>query len=165
MTRFGFEKLGAHQNVNDFDCEAAALNRFLTMHALQSQRSNASQTYLCLTDDEVVGYFTLVVGQVEYIDSPERVRKGQARHPIPIMLLARLAVDAKWKGKGLGSSLLKEAAMRTLQVSDIAGVRAFVVHAKDDAAKNFYQHFGFVDGFSDSLQLYVLIKDLTALLK
>jgi predicted N-acetyltransferase YhbS len=76
------------------------------------------------------------------------------------MLLARLGVDVGWQGKGVGAGLLRDAILRTLQAADIAGIRAFVVHAKDDTAARFYRHFGFADSPSDPLHLYVLIKDL-----
>ena len=104
----------------------------MVRYAIQNQQAGASQTYLALAGEDVAGYYTLVVGQVEYDDAPERLRKGLARHPVPIMLLARLAISTACQGKGLGSGLLKEAMLRTLQAAEIAGIRAFAVHAKDD---------------------------------
>jgi len=80
-----------------------------------------------MADAEVAGYYTLVVGQVEYDGAPERLKKGLATHPVPIMLLARLAVASAWQGKGLGAGLLKDAMLRTLQAAEIAGIRAFAV--------------------------------------
>ena len=106
-----------------------------------------------------------MVGQVEHIAAPERLTKGLARHPVPIMLLARLAVAISWQGKGLGSGLLKDAMLRTLQAADIAGIRAFAVHAKDDEARSFYQHFDFVPSPSDPYHLFRLLKDIWAALK
>jgi predicted N-acetyltransferase YhbS len=94
--------------VEGFDCGREALNRFLIRHAWQNQQARASQTYVALADEQVAGYYTLVVGQVEYDDASERLKKDLARHPVPIMLLARLAVSAPWQGKGLGSGLLKD---------------------------------------------------------
>jgi predicted N-acetyltransferase YhbS len=118
-----------------------------------------------LADEEVASYYTLVVGQVEYGDAPERLTKGLARHPVPIMLLARLVVATSWQGKGLGSGLLKDAMLRTLQAADIAGIRAFAVHAKDDEAKSFYERFDFVASPSDPYHLFRLLKDIRAALK
>ena len=118
------------------------------------------QTYLALSGDEVVGYYSLVVGEVAYDDAPGRLGKGLARHPIPIMLLARLAVGATWQGRGIAAGMLKDAMRRTLQAADIAGIRAFAVHAKDESARAFCEHFGFVPSPTDPLHLYVLIKDL-----
>jgi predicted N-acetyltransferase YhbS len=91
---------------------------------------------------------------------PERLTRGLARHPVPIMLLARLAVSVEWQGRGLGAGLMKDAMRRTLQAADIAGIRAFGVHAKDDVARAFYEHFGFVASSSDPFHLFVLMKDL-----
>jgi len=85
--------------------EVFRVNRFLIRYAFQNQQAGASQTYLALSDDQVVGYYTLVVGQVAYDDAPERLKKGLARHPVPIMLLARLAVATSWQGQGLGAGL------------------------------------------------------------
>ena len=163
--RLHIEKLNAAHAVQDFDCGREALNRYLIRYALQNQQAGASQTYLALADTEVAGYYTLVVGQVEYDGAPERLKKGLARHPVPIMLLARLAVAATWQGKGLGSGLLKDAMLRTLQAADIAGIRAFAVHAKDDEAKSFSERFDFVASPSDPYHLFRLLKDIRAALR
>ncbi len=146
--------------MEDFDCGREALNRFLIRYALQNQQASASQTYVALAGAEVAGYYTLVVGQVEYDGAPERLKKGLARHPVPIMLLARLAIAIRWQGKGLGSGLLKDAMLRTLQAADIGGIRAFAVHAKDDEAKAFYERFDFVASPSDPYHLFRLLKDI-----
>ena len=91
---FRIEKLRRDHRVEGFDCGKEPLNRFLIRFALQSQLSNSSQTYLAFSQDEVVGFYTLAFGDVNYEDAPERLRKGVARHPIPLMILARLAVAA-----------------------------------------------------------------------
>lgn len=159
MTR-RIEKLQPHHAVDAFDCGQEALNRFLQKHALQNQRSGGSQTYVGLADETVIGYYALAVGSVERELVPERVKKGLAKHSIPIMLLARLAVDARWQKQGVGAALLKNATLRTLQAADIAGIRALVVHAKDDVAKNFYGHFDFLPSPTDPMHLFMLLKDL-----
>jgi len=79
---------------------------------------------------------------------------------VPLILLARLAVSHEWKGKSVGAGLLKDAMCRTMQVADIVGIRALAAHAKDDEARAFYEHFGFIPSPTDSLHLFVLIKDL-----
>jgi GNAT superfamily N-acetyltransferase len=163
VTQFRIEKLHRRHAVEPFDCGADALNRFLARFALQNQQANASQSYLALADEETIGFYTLVVGEVRYDDAPERLTKGLARHPAPIMLLARLAVATAWQGKGVAGGLLRDAILRTLQAADIAGIRAFAVHAKDEGAKSFYRHFGFEESSSDPLHLFVLIKDLRRL--
>ena len=158
------EKLRRDHQVEGGDCGKEPLNRFLIRFALQSQLSNSSQSYLALSQDEVVGYYTLVFGDVTYEDAPERLRKGIARHPIPLMILARLAVAGSWAGKGIGAGLLKDALARTLAAAEIAGLRAFAVHAKDDEARAFYQRFDFIASPSDPMHLFVLLKDVRALL-
>lgn len=157
------EKLRRDHRVDGFDCGKEPPNRFLIRFALQSQLVNSAQTYLALSGDEVVSYYTLTYGDVAYDDAPERLRKGVARHPVPLMILARLAVATAWAGKGIGSGLLKDALVRTLAAAEIAGLRAFAVHAKDDEARAFYEHFGFVSSPSDPMHLFVLLKDARAL--
>jgi GNAT superfamily N-acetyltransferase len=159
------EKLQRGFSAENFDCGKEALNRFLIRHALQSQQAGASQTYCALADEELVGYYTLVVGQVEYEGAPERLKRGLAHHPVPIMLLARLAIAIPWQGKGLGAGLLKDAMSRTLQAADIAGIRAFAVHAKDDEAKAFYERYDFLASPTDSYHLFRLLKDIRSFLK
>jgi predicted N-acetyltransferase YhbS len=159
------EKLARGHAIDAFDCGREALNRFLIRFAFQNQQGGASQTYVALADEEVVGYYTLAVGQVEYDEAPERLTKGLARHPVPIMLLARLAVAISWQGKKLGAGLLKDAMLRTLQAADIAGIRAFAVHAKDEEARAFYEHFNFVPSPTDPFHLFRLLKDIRSFLK
>jgi GNAT superfamily N-acetyltransferase len=159
------EKLQRSHDVEAFDCGDEILNRFLSRHALQSQMAGASQSYVALSGNEVAGFHTLVVGQVEYEAAPERLTKGLARHPVPVMVLARLAVARSWQGQGVGAGLLKDAMLRTLQAADIAGIRALVVHAKDEHARAFYEHFDFAPSPSDPLHLFVLLKDVRAMLR
>lgn len=157
---FRVEKLRRDHPVDGFDCGKEPLNRFLIRFALQSQLSNSSQTYLALADDAVVGFYTLVFGDVAYDDAPERLRKGVTPHPVPLMTLARLAVSRLWAGKGLGSALLKDAMLRTLEAAEIAGLHAFAVHAQDDAARTFYERFDFTASPSDPNHLFVRLKDI-----
>lgn len=154
------EKLRADHNVEGFDCGREELNRYLLRYAWVNQQAGAAQTYVGLVGDSVVGYHTLAVGQVSREEAPERLSKGLARHPVPIMLLARLGVDERWKGQGVGKALLKDAMRRTLQAADIAGIRALAVHAKDEDARNFYQRFDFIPSPTDPMHLFVLLKDV-----
>lgn len=160
MTALRIEKLHRGHAVEGFDCGREPLNRFLVRYALANQQANASQTYVALSGDAVIGFYTLVVGEIAHEEAPERLVKGLARHPVPVMILARLAVSQSWQGKGVGAGLIKDAIARTLQAADIAGIRAFVVHAKDDEVRTFYEHFGFVSSPTDARHLYALIKDL-----
>lgn len=154
------QKLGREHVLGAFDCGQPDLNAWLIKYALQNQSASSAQTYVGLVNDTVVGYYSLAVGQVEYADASERLRKGLARHPVPIMLLARLAVHKEWQGKGVGRALLRDAILRTVQASEIAGIRALVVHAKDDAAKRYYEQYDFISSPTDPLHLFVLLKDL-----
>lgn len=154
------EKLQRNHVLEGFDCGQADLNNWLLKYALQNQGANAAQTYVGLVNGVIAGYYSLAVGQVEYADASERLKKGLARHPVPIMLLARLAVHKDWQGKGIGRALLKDAVLRTLQAADIAGIRALVVHAKDERARHYYEQFDFVASPTDPLHLFVLLKDI-----
>ncbi len=163
MNPFKIEKLSREHGVDGFDCGSQLLNNFLRRFALANQQANGSQTYVGSGHGAVIGFYTLVVSEVEIQLAPPRMVKGLAPFPVPVMLLARLAVDLSWQGKGVGAGLMRDAMRRTLQAADIAGIRALVVHAKDDVAHQFYSHFGFADGFTDPLHLYVLTKELKLL--
>jgi len=153
-------KLAANDQVDAFDCGQQDLNGYLKRHAWNSQRANGAQTYVACAGSAIAGYYTLCVGSVDYGDAPERVAKGLAKHPVPVMILARLAVGNDFKGKGLGTALLKDALLRTLQAADIAGIRAVIVHAKDEEAKQWYLRFGFTPGPITTMQLFLLLKDI-----
>lgn len=90
--------------------------------------------------------------------------KGLAKHPVPVMILARLAVDVRHRKKGIGPALLKDALLRTVQAADLAGIRCLLVHAKDDKAKQWYAHFDFEVSPTDPYQLMLLLKDIKAIL-
>jgi GNAT superfamily N-acetyltransferase len=154
------EKLRRDHPIDAFDCGQPTLTNWLIKHALQNQSANAAQTYIGLVGEFVIGYYSLVVGEVRYADAPERLQKGLARHPVPIMLLARLAVHKDWQKRGVGRGLLKDAVLRTLQAADIAGIRALAVHAKDDEAQRYYEQFDFISSPSDPLHLFILLKDI-----
>ena len=154
------EKLRRDHMVAGFDCGHEELNQFLIRFALTNQQAGAAQTYVVLVGEAVAGYYALAVGEVAFDDAPQRLSKGLARHPVPIMLLARMAVGTAWQRRGIGTALLKDSMRRTLQAADIAGIRAFAVHAKDESARSFYEHFGFIPSPLDPLHLFVLIKDL-----
>jgi predicted N-acetyltransferase YhbS len=143
-----------------FDCGSIVLNEWLRRYALQNQQANAARTFVVCQESRVVAYYSLAVGAVDYSGATDRVRKGLARHPIPVMVLARLAVDIRHQGKKIGRGLLRDACLRTLQAADIAGIRALFVHAKDERARAFYERFGFEPSPIHRLQLMLLIKDI-----
>lgn len=154
------EKLERHHHVDAFDCGQENLNCYLQNYALMRQRADAARTYVGIAEEKIIAYYTLVVSNVTYEDVPDRLKKGLSRNPVPSMLLARLATDLESQGKGVGAGLLRDAMQRTIQVADIAGVRAFIVHAKNDEAKAFYQHFDFIPSPTDPYHLHVLVKDI-----
>jgi len=156
-------KLALAHDPTAFDCGNEALNRFIKLYALPGQRAGISQTYVAADGSEIAGYHTIVVGQVTHDDAPERLAKGVPRHPIPVIILARLAVGRNHQGRGLGAALVADAMGRVLQAADIAGVRAMVVHAKDERAQRFYEHLGFEQFPSKPLTLYRLLKDIRAM--
>lgn len=157
------EKLHRTHAVEEFTCGQPELDRFLIRHALQAQQAGSALTYVGLSDKAVIGFYSLVVGEVRHADAPERVVKGMPRHPIPLMVLARLAVHSDWQGRRIGAGLLLDALTRTLQAADIGGIRALAVHAKDEAAASFYRHFGFMPSPTDKRHLFMLIKDIRAM--
>ncbi len=157
-------KLAADDRLDAFDCGEPALNHFLRRYAWISQRANSAQTYVCHLQGEVVGFYSLSVGSVVPEHAPSRITTGLARHPVPVMLLARLAVDQHHQGKGLGRALLKDALLRTAQAAEIAGIRALLVHAKEAKAQDWYRSFDFEPSPTDAYHLFLLLKDLKALL-
>jgi GNAT superfamily N-acetyltransferase len=154
------EKLDRTHLVEPFTCGQPELDRFLVRHALGAQQSNSSQTYVAAAGKEVIGFYTIVAGEVHHANAPERVVKGMPRHPIPLLVLARLAVHSSAQGRGIGAGLLLDALGRTLQVADVVGIRALAVHAKDDQAAAFYRHFGFAPSPTDPRHLFMIIKDI-----
>ena len=157
-------KLTPADSVALFDCGQPALNQFLQRYALVNQKAHSAQTYVCCWQGQVVGFYSLAVGSVDVADAPLRVVKGLARYPVPVMILARLAVAQAHQGKGLGRALLKDTLLRTAQAADIAGIRCLVVHAKDDAARQWYASWEFEPSPTDAYHLYLMLKDLKALL-
>jgi len=156
------EKLRKDHEVDGFDCGKEALNRFLRQHAWANQQANAAQTYVLAESKKVLGYYSLAAGAVTHDSAPRRVTAGQARRPISVVLLARLAVDKSLLKQGTGAALLKDALVRVSNAADIVGARALLVHAKDDEAKSFYEHFNFEPSPSDPLHLFLLMKDIRA---
>ena len=149
--------------VNEFDCGNDALNQYLQRYAFSNQKANSAQTYVSSCNGVVAGFYSLVVGSVAPHDAAPRVIKGLARYLVPVMILARLAVDAQHQSVGLGKALLKDALLRTVQAADIAGIRALLVHAKDDVARQWYLNWEFEPSPTDPLHLYLLLKDLKAM--
>jgi GNAT superfamily N-acetyltransferase len=156
------EKLTANHNVAPFECGKPTLDDWLRRFALTNQQSHAARTYVAHREGRVVGYYSLSAGAVGREESPARIAKGLARHPIGVILLARLAVDLKERGSGLGKALLLDALSRSPVAAESIGALAILVHAIDDEVAAFYKKYGFEPSPLDSRQLLLLMKDLRA---
>lgn len=152
--------LDKHHVVTDFDCGEDSLNEYLKNYAYINNQNHSSRTYVACKDQQVAGYYTITPGAVSGKEVPLRVSKGLARYPVPIIILARLAVDKNLRGIGLGGNLLKDALLRIVNAADSIGGRAVLVHAKNDKAKAFYTKFGFEESPVDEFHLYLLLKDV-----
>jgi GNAT superfamily N-acetyltransferase len=157
------EPLEPDHDLDHFSCGEPALDDWLRRHARASHAGGGARVYITTTTEhprQVVAYYALAAAQVEPPDATPRLAKGQpARRPVPVVLLARLAVDRSHQGRHVGASLLKDAILRVLQAADTIGVRAILVHAKDESARAFYAHYGFEASPTDPLHLILLIKD------
>lgn len=156
------QPLDSEHRINGFDCGIGSLDVWLVKHARAAAGAGSARTYVVVDteQDRVVGYHALSLASIEHADATERGRKGMPRHPIPAMLLARLAVDRAAQGKGIGAFLLRDAMSRALAVAEQAGMRLLLVHALNDEARSFYEHFGFEPSPSDAMNLQLLVKDI-----
>lgn len=159
MSLRGPDSLEARHQLDSFDCGKPALNEWLLRHARQAQGSGSAKTFVVADDDRVVGYFSLTVGQVDTLEAPERIRKGMGQFPIPVVILARLAVSIQDQGKGIGFGMLQDAIRRTLLIAEQAGIRAMLTHPIDEEASSFYTRFGFIASPLSERQLLLLLKD------
>ena len=135
--------LAASHDISAFSSGTLVLDVWLRKRAFPNQGSGASRTYVIVDGVRVIGYYALAAGSVAATEAPGKVRRNMP-DPVPVMILGRLAIDAAWQGKGLGTDLLRDAVLRTMQAAEIAGIRALLVHALDDRAAKFYERAGFV---------------------
>ena len=146
--------------IADFDCGKPPLNDFLIKYALQNQASGGARTYVLTRAERVIGYYSLAPASVSPEDVPARVMKGQGRYPVPVILMARFAIDKAEQGKGLGKAMFRNALRRSLAGAETIGGRTFLVHAKDDEARAFYLKFGMEESPTNRLHLLLLFKDI-----
>ena len=159
MSLHGPEPLGPQHRLEGFDCGKPALNDWLLRHARQAQGSGSAKTFVVVDDDRVAGYFSLTVGQIDTLDAPERIRKGMGQYPLPVVILARLAVSTTDQGRGIGVGLLQDAIRRTMLIAEHAGIRAMLTHPIDEDATRFYTRFGFIASPLREQELLLLLKD------
>lgn len=154
--------LGKDHKRQSFDCGNESLNVFIKQFALQNEKNNSSKTYviICKYTKEIVGYYTLSYGSISHEDATEQVRRRMPNYPIPVMILARLAVSKRYQRMGVGRSLLKHSVFQTFEASKIAGLKAFIVHAKDEQSKKFYLNHGFQESAIDSYHLMISIQEI-----
>jgi len=154
------EPLAPQHLLEGFDCAKPALNDWLLRHARQAQGSGSAKTFVVVdVNERVAGYFSLTVGQIDTLDAPERIRKGMGQYPVPVVILARLAVSQQDQGRGVGFGLLQDAIRRTMLIAEQAGIRAMLTHPIDENAAKFYTRFGFIASPLREQQLLLLLKD------
>lgn len=166
MTLCPPEPLALLHRLDGFDCRKPALNDWLLRHARQAQTSGSARTFVVAEDDQrVAGYFSLTLGQVDTLEAPERMRQGMGQYPLPVVILARMAVSARDQGRGIGLGMLQDAITRTLLIAEQAGIRAMLTHPIDEEAARFYTRFGFVASPLRERQLLLLLKDAKRLIR
>lgn len=132
-------KLEKEDDCSAFDSGAAELDEWFRRFAFENLRANNAITYVTCVDRTVVGYYSIAVAGVTREEAPPRIAKGSVPSDIPCILLARLAVDNKYQGQGIGIGLLTDALTRAAVISDSVGARAVLVHARDESARDFYE--------------------------
>jgi GNAT superfamily N-acetyltransferase len=152
------EHLTPEHDVAAFDSGVPALDDWLKRRALANEQAGASRTYVVCAGGRVVGYYALATGGVAQAAATGRVRRNMP-DPVPVMVLGRLAVDRVYHSRGLGSGLLRDAILRTLQAAAVGGIRAILVHAISEDAKRFYERHGFVESPIDPMTLMITVAE------
>lgn len=144
--------------IEAFACGIPVLDDWLKRRALKNEVSGASRTFVVCHDEQVAGYYALATGSVEHRDAPGKLRRNMP-DPIPMIVLGRLAVDQRWQRAGIGRGLLKDAVLRSVSVSQQAGVKALLVHVLSEDAKTFYVRNGFLESPLDPMTLIISLQD------
>jgi GNAT superfamily N-acetyltransferase len=156
------EPLADRHAIADFSCGTAALDDWLQRRALNNQNSGATRTFVLCIDERVVGYYALASGSISTQSVLGNFRRNMP-DPIPVVILARLAIDSSCQGRGLGRALFRDAALRVMQAADTIGIRGIIVHAISAPAKDFYLALGFDVSPLEPMTLTIALKDLRAL--
>ena len=157
------EPLGSQHALDRFASDVDSLDQWLTRRALKNQASGASRTFVVREGARVLAYYALASGAVAVDEAPGRFR-GNMPEPIPVVVLARLAVDRSLQGRGVGRALMRDAGLRVLQAADTIGIRGLIAHALSENAKGFYVQLGFEPSPLDPLTLMITLADLKAAL-
>ena len=167
MDEWRIERLDRGHMREGFDCGKPSLNDFLHGLVSQYEKRNLGRTYVAFGEGEerVLGYYTLASGAIDALSLPVKQAKKLPRHAVPVILLARLAVDRSVHGRGMGGYLLRDALIRSLDLSEKLGIHAVVVDALDTDAKAFYERFGFLPLADDEMRLFLPLGTIRAALK
>ena len=159
MSEWTVERLDRSHERGGFSCGKGPLDEFLKRLVSQYERRNIGRTYVAVRRGEkrVLGYYTLAAGSISFKNLPPSGRRKLPRHPVPVILLARLAVDQSVRGMGLGEFLLVDALVRSAESAEAIGAYAVEVKAKDEKAKSFYEKYGFIPLVDSPLHLYLPI--------
>ncbi|MGA8540325.1 MAG: GNAT family N-acetyltransferase [Terriglobales bacterium] len=152
------EKLRADHDLSLFECGGPALDDWVRRRALQNQESGASRTYVVCAGQRMIAYYALAVGAVAHAEVTGRVRRNMP-DPIPVVIIGRLAVHKGFQGRKIGPGLLRDAVLRTLQAAEIAGIRAILVHAISERARQFYEEWGFTPSPMDPMTLMITVAE------
>lgn len=153
------QHLAAEHEVSTFECGVPELDDWLKRRAHQNEANRASRTFVITAGNRVVGYYALATGAVAHELATGRVRRNMPE-PIPVMILARLAVDREYQGKGLGAALLRDALLRTLRASEVAGIRAVLLHTVEDSSKRFYLRHGVAESPIDPMTMMITLAEI-----
>lgn len=146
-------------NISGFDCGVSSLNQWLARTANKNQKSGASRTFTIKDDECVIGFYCLAAGSIARIGTPKKLQRD-APDPLPIVLLGRLAIDNRHKGRGLGAALLRDAILRSIALAQNIGVVAIVAQALNQSAKEFYMQYGFLESPLSPLTVILPLQNL-----
>lgn len=158
------ERLKPEHDISEFNSGQESLDHWLHFKALHNDQADASKTYVVCEDNQVIAYYCLSTGSVSRSEATGQLRRNMP-DPLPVMILGRLAVDLAWQRHGIGAALLQDALLRTIQVSEIAGVKALLVHAISDQAAEFYKKWGFYPAPVNPKTLFLSIRQAKELLE
>jgi GNAT superfamily N-acetyltransferase len=157
------EPLTSDHLTTDFNCGIESLDSWLKRRALVNQTSGATRTFVASVDEKVVGYYALASGGISTRSAVGNFRRNMP-DPIPVVILARLAIDSSFQGQGLGRALFRDAALRVVRSADTIGIRGIIVHAISAEAKDFYVALGFNVSPLEPMTLMVTVNDLRDLI-
>lgn len=147
-----------------FSCGKPELDDYLQRFARQNDEKNIARTFVAINEaSDVLAYYSLSTASISFATLPEDLQKSLPAYPVPAALIARLAVDRSMKGQGLGAGLLIDALHRIVRAAEEIAVKVIMVDAKDDEARSFYQHYGFIELPEQPLRLFLPIETVTTL--